>query len=63
LITIKLPNQFLAALALLPLMLFGCSNSEESSDTSGQSDSGDRDCSEFSGEADIKECEMWNEMH
>jgi hypothetical protein len=58
-----LRNQIFASLALTLVMLFGCSSSEESSDTSGSDSSGNRNCSELSGEADIKECEMWNDMH
>jgi hypothetical protein len=68
--TMKLRKQFLTALAIVPLMLFGCSSSEEApppEDTSsgggGGDSSGDRDCSQFTNEVDIKECEVWNSMH
>ena len=45
------------------LLLSGCSSTEESSDTASQSSGGDRDCSQFTNEVDIKECELWNERH
>ena len=47
------------------LLLSGCSSSEESSDTdtASESSSGDRDCTQFTNEVDITECELWNEMH
>ena len=61
----KLGNLFLASFALALVMLSGCSNSEESSssDPAGESSSGDKDCSEFTSDFDVKECEVWNDMH
>jgi hypothetical protein len=66
--TMKLRKQFLTALAIVPLMLFGCSSSEEAppaEETSGGGgdSSGDKDCSQFQNEVDVKECEVWNDLH
>jgi len=56
-------NQFLAALALAPLVLFGCSSTEETSEPDPTSQSGgEEDCSVYTGAADIRECEIRNEM-
>jgi hypothetical protein len=59
----KLRDQYLTALALVPLMLFGCSSTEESTGDIPTGSGGDRDCSQFINEADVRECEIWNEMH
>jgi hypothetical protein len=61
----KLRFQFFAALAFVPLMLFGCSSSEESTDTADTSgdSSGDKDCAQFDNPVDVKECEVWNDLH
>ena len=58
----KLRFQFFAVLALV---LFGCSSSEESTDTADTSgdSSGDKDCAQFNNPVDVKECEVWNDMH
>jgi len=65
--TLNFGNQFFAALALtLTLVMFSaCSSTEEAppADTSGGSGGGScEDCSKYSGDVDIKECEVRNEM-
>ena len=64
----NLRSKFLTVLGLAVglLLMSGCSSTEETSDTSdtsSESSSGDRDCTQFSKQTDIKECELWNEMH
>jgi hypothetical protein len=57
-------NHFIVSLALSLLMLSACSSTEESSEPGDTStDSGDRDCSQFTNDVDVRECEMWNELH
>jgi hypothetical protein len=64
----KLRKQFLTVLAIVPLMLFGCSSSEESSssdtssesDTSSQSDSSSN-CDHDNAEVQA-ECERAEQM-
>jgi hypothetical protein len=66
----KMPNfgkQFFAALALtLTLVMFSaCSSTEEAppADTSGGSGGGScEDCGKYTGDVDIKECEVRNDM-
>ena len=60
---LNLRNQFVAVLASAVVMLFGCSSSEETeepADTASESSGGERDCTQFTNEVDIKECELWN---
>jgi hypothetical protein len=54
-------NLLLASSALALVMLFGCSSSEESSessDTSGESSDSGHDCSMYPAESAREECEM-----
>lgn len=44
------------------LMLSGCSSSEESSDTASESSGGSEDCSMYTNQVDITECEARNAM-
>ena len=60
---LSLRNQFVAALTLALVMLFGCSSTEEappsdSSDSSG----GGVDCSTYPTETMQQECELAKEM-
>ena len=64
----NLRSKFLTVLGLGIglLLLSGCSSSEEAeepADTASESSSGDRDCTQFTNEVDITECELWNSMH
>jgi hypothetical protein len=49
-------NLLLVSLALPLVMLFGCSSSEESSGSSGESSDGGHDCSMYVGKAE-EECQ------
>jgi hypothetical protein len=55
-------NLLLASSALALVMLFGCSSSEESSDTSGESSDGSSNCEQFDNAEAKAECERAEEM-
>jgi hypothetical protein len=54
---------FVVSLAFALLMISGCSSSEEEPPPSDGGGGGNcEDCSKYSGDGDIKECEVRNDM-
>jgi len=59
---IVLRKQTLAALAISHMMLAGCSSTDEASRYNSSGVSGGEECSGYTNDIDVVECEARNEM-